>query len=56
MIYNAKKRRLVSMYNEGVGRCPNCDNPMDNCACVCPYCGEISRCDCAIGYGVATGG
>ena len=36
--------------------CPNCHNPIDECGCVCPFCGEVGGCDCAIGPGVATGG
>lgn len=36
--------------------CPNCGNPVDDCVCVCPYCGEIEADYCVIGYGAATGG
>lgn len=36
--------------------CPNCSNAIDDCACVCSYCGEVEECDCAVGYYKATGG
>jgi hypothetical protein len=35
--------------------CPNCKNHMDDCNCTCNYCGESSKCICAIGS-KATGG
>ncbi len=25
---------------EELPRCQNCGNPIDDCKCVCPYCGE----------------
>ncbi|HEX9262298.1 MAG TPA: hypothetical protein VF893_07195 [Candidatus Bathyarchaeia archaeon] len=37
-------------------RCQNCGNLIDDCKCVCPYCGESADCTCCIGYGKATGG
>jgi len=37
-------------------RCDNCGNFIDDCTCVCPYCGESASCDCCIGNGKATGG
>ncbi|MGB9135142.1 MAG: hypothetical protein WCC63_06135 [Candidatus Bathyarchaeia archaeon] len=36
--------------------CENCGNPVDECQCVCPYCGEQEACTCCCGYGCATGG
>jgi hypothetical protein len=35
--------------------CPNCFKHIDECECVCRFCGESSRCICAIGS-KATGG
>jgi len=29
-------------------RCGNCGNFIDDCKCVCPYCGETSKCTCCI--------
>jgi hypothetical protein len=37
-------------------RCEQCGEFIDECKCVCPYCGETSECDCCIGTGKATGG
>jgi len=36
--------------------CERCYRPIDECVCVCPYCGKTDECDCALGYGRATGG
>ena len=36
--------------------CPACGRVLDDCACVCPFCGERDGCRCCIGLGVATGG
>ncbi len=36
--------------------CPDCGQPLDECACVCPFCGERDGCRCCIGLGIATGG
>ena len=36
--------------------CDRCGNPIDDCKCVCPYCGESSGCECCIGSDKATGG
>ena len=38
-----------------VEECDNCGRPIDECACRCPYCGEIERCECAIGAATAGG-
>ncbi|HUW47695.1 MAG TPA: hypothetical protein VMW36_03000 [Patescibacteria group bacterium] len=35
--------------------CERCQNPIDNCKCLCPYCGKSSGCDCCIDDAV-TGG
>ncbi|MCJ7770181.1 hypothetical protein MUP37_01240 [Candidatus Bathyarchaeota archaeon] len=37
-------------------RCIRCGKPIDDCICVCPYCGETSKCTCCIGVNRATGG
>jgi len=29
---------------------------IDDCQCVCPYCGETTKCECCIGIEVVTGG
>ncbi len=36
--------------------CERCKKFIDDCICVCPYCGESSGCICCIGVGKATGG
>ena len=46
----------MSYTDESFSNCPNCGNHLDKCNCVCPYCGEVARDDCAIGYARATGG
>ena len=35
--------------------CPECENPIEKCVCVCPYCGEHEICECAL-FEAATGG
>jgi hypothetical protein len=37
-------------------RCENCGEPIDQCKCVCPYCGETDGCTCCIGSDKVTGG
>ncbi len=37
-------------------RCDHCGNPIDDCKCVCPYCGETVDCTCCIGTDKVTGG
>jgi len=41
---------------EELPRCERCGNPIDDCKCACPYCGETHGCTCCAGYGKATGG
>jgi hypothetical protein len=36
--------------------CERCGYPIDDCKCVCPYCGESVNCECGIGIDKATGG
>ena len=35
--------------------CIECGNSIDKCVCVCPYCGERDKCECAL-FDAATGG
>ena len=28
--------------------CDDCKNPIENCTCVCPFCGERDKCECAL--------
>jgi hypothetical protein len=35
--------------------CVDCANPLEKCVCVCPYCGERDKCECAL-FDAATGG
>ncbi|MGE5555473.1 MAG: hypothetical protein ACM3UY_04315 [Methanocella sp.] len=37
-------------------RCMYCGNFIDDCNCVCPYCGEYVKCTCVIGIDKASGG
>ena len=36
--------------------CERCGYPIDDCKCVCPYCGESEDRECCIGNDKATGG
>ena len=40
--------------------CEDCKNPIENCSCVCPFCGERDKCECGLKLsnddGAATGG
>ena len=40
----------------GWATCPPCGRYIEDCACVCPFCGERNGCRCCIGLGIATGG
>lgn len=35
--------------------CVECGINIEKCACVCPYCGERDKCECAL-FDAATGG
>jgi len=37
-------------------RCDQCVQPLDNCTCVCPFCGKTTACECVIGPDVPMGG
>ena len=46
--------------NEEFTICEDCKNPLENCICVCPFCGERDKCECGLKLsnddGAATGG
>jgi RNA polymerase subunit RPABC4/transcription elongation factor Spt4 len=44
------------MNQENLPQCVNCRNFIDQCTCVCPYCGETTKCTCYLGIDKATGG
>jgi len=35
--------------------CVECGMAIEKCVCVCPYCGERDKCECAL-FDAATGG
>jgi hypothetical protein len=41
--------------NEEFAICVECGNAIEKCVCVCPYCGERDKCECAL-FDAATGG
>ncbi len=43
-------------YPGWVPACHLCGRRLDECVCVCPFCGERDGCRCCIGLGIATGG
>jgi len=56
--------RFVVRYNgsladkkdeEEFALCIECGNAIEKCVCVCPYCGERDKCECAL-FEAATGG
>lgn len=49
-------RRELYDYPGWVPTCPVCKRFIEECACVCPFCGERDGCRCCIGLGLATGG
>ena len=46
--------------DEDFGNCDKCKKPLEQCTCVCPFCGERDKCECGIKLsnddGAATGG
>ena len=46
--------------NEEFTICEDCKKPLENCTCVCPFCGERDKCECGLklssDHGAATGG
>lgn len=47
--------RAVITDEEDFAICVECGNPLENCQCVCAFCGERDECECALGD-AATGG
>ena len=45
----------VKEEDEEFAICVECGNSIDKCVCVCPYCGERDKCECAL-FDAATGG
>ena len=53
----ARDRALRSYdYPSWTPSCHLCGHRLDDCVCVCPFCGEGVGCRCCIGLGIATGG
>jgi hypothetical protein len=50
------QRRTLLKEKKTIPRCETCGNPIDDCKCVCPYCGETVHCTCCIGTDKVTGG
>ena len=46
---------LVDNTEEEFALCIECGNAIEKCVCVCPYCGERDKCECAL-FEAATGG
>ena len=46
--------------DEDFANCDKCKKPLEQCTCVCPFCGERDKCECGIKLsnddGAATGG
>ncbi len=34
--------------NEEFTLCDDCKNPIENCTCVCQFCGERDKCECGL--------
>ncbi len=51
-----RMRRSPESPGGWIPTCPACTEHIEECECVCPYCGERESCHCCIGYGLATGG
>lgn len=41
--------------DENFAICVECGHLIEQCECVCPYCGERDKCECAL-FDSATGG
>jgi hypothetical protein len=46
----------IFVSEEPIPICERCGNPINDCTCRCPYCGEIGLCECCIGRQTVTGG
>ena len=40
--------QMSSDIEEEFACCASCGNMLDNCQCVCPFCGERDKCECAV--------
>ena len=53
---DARMRDMVPVEDEeSFAICVQCGHPIEMCDCVCPYCGERDKCECAL-FDAATGG
>ena len=46
---------MASGDEENFAICIECGHLIEQCECVCPYCGERDQCECAL-FDAATGG
>ncbi len=47
--------QLKHKHKEEFAICVQCGNALEKCVCVCPFCGERDKCECAL-FDAATGG
>jgi hypothetical protein len=47
--------KMSKAEDEEFAICIECGNSIEKCGCVCPYCGERDKCECAL-FDSATGG
>jgi len=52
---DSEKTNDAQIDNEEFAICVECGNSIEKCVCVCPYCGERDKCECAL-FDAATGG
>ena len=52
---NGRRDRAVATESDDFAICVECGNSIEQCGCVCPYCGERDKCECAL-FDAATGG
>jgi hypothetical protein len=50
-----KEKSKKTSDEEEFALCVECGNAIEKCVCVCPYCGERDKCECAL-FEAATGG
>ncbi len=46
---------MSSEETEEFAICVGCASSIEKCVCVCPFCGESDKCECAL-FDAATGG
>ena len=52
----SSKSSIAAMADEEIfAVCVTCCNALEMCICVCPFCGERDKCECAL-FDAATGG